>query len=205
MKNSVKSAQSAQVIDKAAAKSGASVVAAEAAKPRAIKFVANDAAKAEQFSEKTAFACVKTAFQQDAERRHMRAYLEGIGYTQSILNALNWQELHSVTKSGRFSTYAVINALARIAKERDLTGEKAAAAERAAERARLAEAKRKLKAEAAERRAKEAAEREAKAAKHVAVAKAAEQTAKAEAQEAAKAAERKALAKSARRAAKNNK
>ena len=173
------------------------------AKARAPKFLLNDDAKAELYSKPQALNMVKIAFDSGAHKEQTRAYIFGLGYTAQSFKAIKTDDLspYAVTRSGRFSPFAMICALVKYAAAHDLNGEKAAKEARKAERAKLAEAKKKMKEEKAAKRAQEAAAREEKAAKHLAVAKAQSITQLAEAAEA----KRKADQKAARRLAKRNK
>ena len=160
-------------------------------KPRSLKCLANDAAKAEMFSLKQATAAVKNAYDQDKERKDTRAYVESLGFSANAFKSLQWQDLqeYATTKSGRFSTWAVLNALAKYATAKDIKGEQAAKEQRKADRAAAKQAAERMKAaKAAERKA----EQEKKA----------EQKRQAEAQAAAQAAAKKCAEKAQRRAAK---
>lgn len=159
-------------------------------KPRSLKCLANDAAKAEMFSLKQATAAVKNAYDQDKERKDTRAYVESLGFSANVFKSLQWQDLqeYATTKSGRFSTWAVLNALAKYATAKDIKGEQAAKEQRKAEKAAAKQAAERMKAaKAAERKA----EQEKKA----------EQKRQAEAQAAAKKCAEKAQRRAAKKAA----
>lgn len=159
-------------------------------KPRSLKCLANDAAKAEMFSLKQATAAVKNAYDMDKERKDTRAYVESLGFSANTFKALQWNDLqeYATTKSGRFSTWAVLNALAKYASAKDIKGEQAAKEQRKADRAAAKQAAERMKAaKAAERKA----EQEKKA----------EQKRQAEAQAAAKKCQEKAQRRAAKKAA----
>jgi hypothetical protein len=125
-------------------------------KTRSLKCLANDAAKAEMFSLKQATAAVKNAYDQDKERKDTRAYIEQLGFSANVFKSLQWQDLqdYATTKSGRFSTWAVLNALAKYATAKDIKGEQAAKAARKEEKAAIKAAKERMKAkQAAQRKA----------------------------------------------------
>lgn len=156
-------------------------------KTKSLKCLANDAAKAEMFSLKQATAAVKNAYDQDKEKKDTRAYVESLGFSANVFKSLQWQDLqdYATTKSGRFSTWAVLNALSKYATAKDIKGEQAAKEQRKADRAAAKQAAERMKAaKAAQRKA----EQEKKA----------EQKRQAEAQ----AAEKKCVEKAQRRAAK---
>lgn len=204
MKTNTKAAQaSAQENNNNNTAKVVSINTASEAKARAPKFLLNDDAKTELYSKPQALNMVKIAFDCGAHKEQTRAYIFGLGYTAQSFKAIKADDLapYAVTRSGRFSPFAMICALVKYAAAHDLNGEKAAKEARKAERAKLAEANRKIKEEKAAKRAQEAAAREEKAAKHLAVAKAQSITQLAEAAEA----KRKADAKAARRLAKRNK
>ena len=145
-------------------------------KARSLKCLANDAAKAEMFSLKGATNAVKNAYDADKERKDTRAYIEGLGYSAQMFKQLNWQDLqqYATTKSGRFSTWAVLNALKAKSDAEDLKGVRKAIEERKAERAAAKAAKERIEArKRAEREAK--AEEKAKAAQAAKDAKVIEQ------------------------------
>lgn len=131
----------AQVINNAAAQ----------AKPRTLKCLANDAAKREFYSLKQATAAVKNAYDLDKEKKDTRAYIEGLGFSANVFKSLQWQQIEpfAVTKSGRFSTWSVLNALAKYADANDIKGEKAAKAAKAEERAAAKAAKERIQAQKA--------------------------------------------------------
>lgn len=149
------------------------VVNATEQKPRSLKCLANDAAKAEMFSLKQATAAVKNAYDQDKERKDTRAYVESLGFSANVFKSLQWQDLqeYATTKSGRFSTWAVLNALTKYATAKDIKGEQAAkeqrkadraaakAAERKAEQEKKAEQKRQAEAQVAAKKCSEKAQR----------------------------------------------
>lgn len=129
-------------------------------KPRSLKCLANDAAKSEMFSLKQATAAVKNAYDMDKERKDTRAYVEGLGFSANLFKSMKWEDLkeYATTKSGRFSTWAVLNALAKYAQANDIKGEQAAKAQRKAEREAAREAKNRIEqARKAEREKKAAA------------------------------------------------
>lgn len=134
-------------------------------KPRSLKCLANDAAKAEMFSLKQATAAVKNAYDMDKERKDTRAYVESLGFSANAFKSLQWQDLqeYATTKSGRFSTWSVLNALAKYATAKDIKGEQAAKEERKAERIAAREAKNRIEQAKKAEREKKAAEKAAKA------------------------------------------
>lgn len=156
-------------------------------KQRSLKCLANDAARAEMFSLKQATAAVKNAYDLDKDKKDTRAYIEQLGFSANMFKSLQWQDLqdYATTKSGRFSTWAVLNALAKYATAKDIKGEQAAKEQRKADRAAAKQAAERMKA-------KQAAQRKAEQEKK------AEQKRQAEAQ----AAEKKCVEKAQRRAAK---
>lgn len=131
-------------------------------KAKSLKCLANDAAKAEMFSLKQATAAVKNAYDLDKEKKDTRAYIESLGFSANVFKALTWQSIEpfATTKSGRFSTWAVLNALSKYAQENDIKGEKAAKEQRKAERIAAKEAKERIKAAKAAEKAKAQAEKE---------------------------------------------
>lgn len=145
-----------------------------AQKPKALRYLANDAAKMEMFSLKGATNSVKSAYDNGDGREYVREYMKSLGFSANAFKALKWEELQefATTKSGKYSTYAVICALKKYSDAHDLTGEFAAKQARKEERAKAAEAKKRIEEQKRAEREKAKAEREQKAAQHVAVEKA---------------------------------
>ena len=121
---------------------------AQAQKPRALRYVANDAAKAEMFSLKGATNSVKCAYDNDRDSTNVRAYVHELGFSSKDFKSLKWEDLqpYAVTKSGRFSTYAVICALKKYSDDKDLTGAQAAKQARKEEREKAKAAKERMQA-----------------------------------------------------------
>lgn len=134
-------------------------------KQRSLKCLANDVAKVEMFSLKQALAAVKNTYDLDKDKKDVRAYVESLGFSANTFKAIRWENLryYVTTKSGRFSTWAVLNALAKYASMRDLKGEQAAKEQRKADRIAAREAKNRIEQARKAEREKKAAEKAAKA------------------------------------------
>ena len=115
-----------------------------AAKPRSLKCLANDESKAEMYSLPAAVRACKTAY--DIKESKTREYLHSIGFTAQTWKAITADDLQpfAVTKSGRFSTWAVLNAARAYSDANDLSGEKAAKEQRKEEQAKLAAARKRI-------------------------------------------------------------
>lgn len=136
-------------------------------KTKSLKCLANNAAKLEMFSLKGATNSVKNAYDLDKDKKDVRAYVESIGYSAKMFKGLNWTDLqpYASTKSGRFSTWSVLNALKKYAEDKDITGAKAEAARKKEERAAAKAAAERIKAaNEAQKAAKKAEKTTAKAA-----------------------------------------
>lgn len=85
------------------------------------KFLCNSSAKSEMFSLKQALAAVKNAYQAKAEGT--REYItDKLGIKPQQINNMQWQELQEFAKcgkSGRYSTWAVLNALPKWKEQAD--------------------------------------------------------------------------------------
>lgn len=134
-----------------------------AAKVRAPKYLLNDDAKNEMYSLKQALNMVKIAYDCGENKEQTRKYILSLGYSAKTFKALTWEQLKefAITKSGRFSPCAAINAIVKFADANDLSGEKAAKAAKRAEREAAKAAGERIKAKKAEKTAAKAENKKA--------------------------------------------
>lgn len=93
------------------------VMANTTEKKVSLKSLANNESKAEMFSKKTALSAIKSAY--DVKESSCRAYISDLGFSANVFKSLTVEMLDehiTETKSGRYSTYGIFNAIAKYAK-----------------------------------------------------------------------------------------
>lgn len=90
-----------------------------------LKSLANNESKAEMFSKKTALTAIKSAY--DVKEGNCRAYINSLGFSANVFKSLTVEMLDehiAETKSGRYSTYGIFNAIAKYAKANNISAAK---------------------------------------------------------------------------------
>lgn len=82
-----------------------------------LKSLANAESKQEMFSKKTALTAIKSTY--DVKESNCRAYINELGFSANVFKSLTVEMLDEYiaeTKSGRYSTFGIYNAIAKYAK-----------------------------------------------------------------------------------------
>jgi hypothetical protein len=90
-----------------------------------LKSLANNESKAEMFSKKTALTAIKSAY--DVKEGNCRAYINSLGFSANVFKSLTIEMLDEYiaeTKSGRYSTYGIFNAISKYAQANKISAAK---------------------------------------------------------------------------------
>lgn len=90
-----------------------------------LKSLANNESKMEMFSKKTALTAIKSAY--DVKEGNCRAYINSLGFSANVFKSLTVEMLDehiAETKSGRYSTYGIFNAISKYAKTNKISSAK---------------------------------------------------------------------------------
>lgn len=90
-----------------------------------LKSLANNESKAEMFSKKTALTAIKSAY--DVKEGNCRAYINSLGFSANVFKSLTVEMLDEYiaeTKSGRYSTYGIFNAISKYAQVNKISSAK---------------------------------------------------------------------------------